>query len=77
MHLLTPAAPQVTFHNPVRYGLKKELFIAAEGMYSGQVRAAQRAELPHLHTDLESGPVLWEPHGELHPASLAARTATG
>ena len=45
-HLLTLAAPQVTFHNPVRYGLK-ELFIAAEGMYSGQVRATQRAELPH------------------------------
>ena len=29
---------QVTFHDPVRYGLQKELFIAAEGMYSGQVR---------------------------------------
>ena len=26
----------MTFHNPIRYGLKKELFIATEGMYSGQ-----------------------------------------
>ena len=37
-YLNTPCAVQVTFHDPVRYGLKKELFIAAEGMYSGQVR---------------------------------------
>ena len=29
---------QVTFRNPIRYGLKKELFIAPEGLYSGQVR---------------------------------------
>ena len=28
---------QVTFRNPIRYGLKKELFIAPEGLYSGQV----------------------------------------
>lgn len=29
---------QVTFRNPIRYGLKKELFIAPEGLYSGQAR---------------------------------------
>ncbi len=29
---------QVSFRNPIRYGLKKELFIASEGMYTGQVR---------------------------------------
>ncbi len=28
----------MTFRNPIRYGLKKELFIAPEGLYSGQVR---------------------------------------
>ena len=37
-----PDAPgwvwQVSFRNPIRYGLKKELFIASEGMYTGQVR---------------------------------------
>ncbi len=29
----------LTFRNPIRYGLKKELFIAPEGLYSGQVRS--------------------------------------
>ena len=28
---------QVSFNSPIRYGKAKELFIAAEGMYSGQV----------------------------------------
>ncbi len=28
---------QVVFRDPVRYKLQKELFIAAEGIYSGQV----------------------------------------
>ena len=28
---------QVTFNNPVKYGKVKELFIAPEGMYTGQV----------------------------------------
>jgi large subunit ribosomal protein L8e len=37
---------QVTFRNPYRYGKKKELFIAAEGMYSGQfVYAGKKAQL--------------------------------
>ena len=31
---------QVSFRNPIRYGLKKELFIAPEGLYTGQVTAA-------------------------------------
>jgi len=29
---------QVTFNNPIKYGKAKELFIAPEGLYSGQVR---------------------------------------
>lgn len=48
----TPSAVQVTFHDPVRYGLQKELFIAAEGMYSGQVRQ-QRAHRATAHVFLE------------------------
>ena len=28
---------QVSFNNPVKYGKAKELFIAPEGLYSGQV----------------------------------------
>lgn len=28
---------QVTFNNPIKYGKAKELFIAPEGLYSGQV----------------------------------------
>lgn len=37
---------QVTFRNPIRYGLKKELFIAPEGLYSGQaVYAGKKATL--------------------------------
>ena len=62
----------MTFHNPVRYGLKKELFIAAEGMYSGQVRAAQRAD---LSTGLECRSVQLEPHREPRRANPAAGTA--
>lgn len=30
-------ALQVTFNNPIQFGKKKELFIAPEGLYSGQV----------------------------------------
>lgn len=29
---------QVTFNNPIKYAKQKELFIAPEGMYTGQVR---------------------------------------
>ena len=29
--------PQVTFRDPIRYTHQKELFIAAEGVYTGQV----------------------------------------
>ena len=36
----TAAGTQVNFRNPIRYGLKKELFIASEGMYTGQVHSA-------------------------------------
>ena len=37
---------QVTFRNPVRYQHQKELFIAAEGMYSGQfIYAGKKATL--------------------------------
>jgi len=37
---------QVTFRNPYKYGQKKELFIAAEGMYSGQfVYCGKKAQL--------------------------------
>ncbi|EIE22275.1 ribosomal protein L8 component of cytosolic 80S ribosome and 60S large subunit [Coccomyxa subellipsoidea C-169] len=37
---------RVTFRNPIRYGLKKELFIAPEGLYSGQaVYAGKKATL--------------------------------
>lgn len=35
---LTPRAPQVTFRNTIRYKHDKELMVAAEGMYTGQVR---------------------------------------
>lgn len=35
----SPAAVQVTFNNPVKYGKQKELFIAPEGMYTGQARS--------------------------------------
>ncbi len=28
---------QVSFNNPIKYGKAKELFIAPEGLYSGQV----------------------------------------
>lgn len=35
---------QVTFNNPVRYAKAKELFIAPEGLYTGQVRL----QLVHL-----------------------------
>lgn len=36
----------VAFRNPYKYGLRKELFIAAEGMYTGQtVHCGQRAGL--------------------------------
>lgn len=36
----------VSFRNPYKYGLRKELFIAAEGMYTGQtVQCGQRAGL--------------------------------
>ena len=37
---------QVTFRNPVRFKHQKELFIAAEGMYSGQfLYAGKKATL--------------------------------
>ena len=36
---------QVTFNNPVRYGKAKELFIAPEGLYTGQVRLPPGAGL--------------------------------
>jgi hypothetical protein len=29
---------QVVFRDPIKYKLNKELFIASEGVYSGQVR---------------------------------------
>jgi ribosomal protein S30 len=35
---ITPRAPQVTFRNTIRYKHDKELMVAAEGMYTGQVR---------------------------------------
>ena len=39
---------QVTFRNPIRYGLKKELFIAPEGLYSGQVRLKMSLLFPSV-----------------------------
>ena len=38
---LRPCTPQVTFRNPYHYRQDKELFIAAEGVYSGQVCHAE------------------------------------
>lgn len=39
MGFAAPPAPlQVTFRDPVRYRLDKQLTIAAEGLYTGQVR---------------------------------------
>jgi len=38
----------VTFRNPIRYKHDKELMVAAEGMYTGQVRALSHAGAP-LH----------------------------
>lgn len=32
-----PSIMQVTFRNPIRYQHQKELFIAPEGLYTGQV----------------------------------------
>lgn len=38
---------QVTFRDPIRYRHQKENFIAAEGMYSGQVSSTRQAPAPH------------------------------
>lgn len=35
----SPCLLQVTFRDPVRYKLQKVLTVAAEGVYSGQVRS--------------------------------------
>lgn len=36
LHVAIPNL-QVTFRDPIRYKLSKQLFVAAEGTYSGQV----------------------------------------
>ena len=39
---------QVTFRNPIKFHHDKELMVAAEGMYTGQVRSPCAAGLPLL-----------------------------
>ena len=40
----------MSFRNPIRYGLKKELFIAPEGLYTGQVSLEQAYCMQQLLT---------------------------
>lgn len=49
---------QVTFRDPVRFKHQKELFVASEGMYSGQVRAHGDAMAPHCCIHLS----YWQGH---------------
>ena len=37
LSLFAPLFSQVTFRHPIKYRHQKELFIAAEGTYTGQV----------------------------------------
>lgn len=43
---------KVTFRNTIRYRQDKELFIAAEGLYSGQVRHTTPTTAPQHHHSL-------------------------